>query len=75
MAKDIIGREIKVDDFVAFYSNVYQVLSVPDNGKNNCMVTIILAHKSKTTKKQHKLSTEMCLIPKEDALIWMLTRK
>jgi len=70
---DMIGREISVDDFVVFYSNIYQVKAL---GKPNLMgkgyVKILLVDKSKTTKTVSKYSSDICLIDNNDVLIWKL---
>jgi hypothetical protein len=70
---DMIGREISVDDFVVFYSNIYQVKAL---GKPNLMgngyVKILLVDKSKTTKTVSKYSGDICLIDNNDVLIWKL---
>lgn len=70
---DIVGRPIAVNDYVVYYSNVYQVsdlLGTPRNGYGMCR--ILLVDKSKTTKAVKKPSREMCKIDKEDVLIWKL---
>jgi hypothetical protein len=71
---DIIGRPIREGDYVAYYTNVYKVLSV--EGKTTTRgygyIKIILANPSKTTKPVKKYSQEMCLIPAEEYTFWKL---
>jgi hypothetical protein len=75
---DIIGRELHIGDFVVFTNNVYEVKGL---GKANASyhgygtVQIMLANPSKTTRPQKKHSGDMCLIPKEDYLVYLLKKK
>lgn len=73
--KDILGRPIKVNDYVVYYSNVYQVLGL---GKANSAgygtAKICLVDKSKTTKPVMKFSKDMCVVPAEDITLWKLTQ-
>lgn len=74
---DIIGREISVGDFVVFTNNVYEVLSVGmanPNYRLRGQVKIKLASPSKTTRPQTKNSGDMCLIPKEEYLLYLLKK-
>jgi len=66
---DALNRPLVSGDFVFYYSNVYRVKALLKNGH---YVRIILLHPSKTTRPQNKFSREMCLIPREDAVAWML---
>ena len=73
MITDIIDREIKVDDYVVFYNNIYKVLGTGKaNSSGGGYVRMILAKPSKTTKPVSKYSKEMCILHKEDILIWLL---
>ena len=71
---DMIGREIKEDDFVVFYSNIYQVkaLGKPNTNNGRGYVKMILVDKSKTTKTVSKYSGEVCIIDKNDVMMWKL---
>jgi hypothetical protein len=72
---DIIGRPIKVDDFVVFYSNVYKVTGLGKaNSQGHGQVRIKLADPSPTTKSVVKYSKDMCLIPAHDVTIWLLKK-
>ena len=72
---DIIGRPIKVDDFVVFYSNVYRVTGLgKPNSQGHGQVRIKLADPSPTTKSVVKYSKDMCLIPAHDVTIWLLKK-
>ena len=73
MLTDIIDREIKVDDFVVFHNNIYKVLGLGkarDNGRGS--VRIMLANPSKTTRPVIKFSKVLCILDKEDVLVWLL---
>lgn len=72
---DIIGRPIKVDDFVVFYSAVYKVVGLgKPNARGHGQVRIKLADPSPTTKSVVKYSGDMCLIPAHDVTIWLLKK-
>jgi hypothetical protein len=73
MITDIIDREIKVDDYVVFYNNIYKVLGLGKSREGgHGMVKIMLAKPSKTTRPVLKYSKELCILHKEDILIWLL---
>lgn len=65
MITDIIDREIKLDDYVVFHNNIYKVLGVGS-------VKIMLAKPSPTTRPVVKYSKDLCLLHKEEVLIWVL---
>jgi hypothetical protein len=74
MITDIIDREIKIDDYVVFHNNIYKVLGL---GKEHATggsgsVRIMLAKPSKTTRPVVKYSKDLCILHKEDILIWLL---
>ena len=69
MAVDIIGREIAVDDFVVYYSNIYQVREVyPKNG----YVKIKIWNGGTTSRPVKKFAKETAVLPKNDVLIWLM---
>jgi hypothetical protein len=72
---DIVGRPIQINDFVAFYSNVYKVIGVGKPGTSGSgPVRIKLAEPSKTTKSVVKYSRDMCVIPAADVTLWLLKK-
>ena len=72
---DIIDRPIRAGDFVAFYSNVYQVKSIrPSGNYGKGYAKIMLLDPSKTSKPVEKYSRDMCLIPAEDVTLWLLKK-
>ena len=76
MPKDMLGREVKVDDYVVSYNNLYQVQAVFNSTyRHQNLVTIKLLDPSKTTKPLKRSSNEVCVLPADDVLIWLLTRK
>lgn len=73
MVTDIIGRELNIGDHVVFHNAIYIVKAFPKKGGyNSNYIAIKLANPSKTTRAVLKCSREMCLLPKEDILIWKL---
>lgn len=76
MIKDMIGRELKVDDFVVFYSNIYRVKSFGKaNTEGHGQVRLLIWNGGKTSKPVTKYSRDVALLPMGDVLNWMLTQK
>ncbi len=72
---DLLLRPLSVDDYVVLFNNIYQVRELLGHVYNgNGLVRIVLVDKSKTTKSVKKNSKDMCIIDKEDVLIWKLKR-
>lgn len=71
MTTDLLERPIVVGDYVVSYNNVYQILALIED-HNNAKMKLVDA--SKTTRPVFRNSKEMCLIDKEDVLIWKLKR-
>ena len=72
---DLLLRPLSVDDYVVLFNNIYQVRELLGHVYNgNGLVRIILVDKSKTTKSVKKNSKDMCIIDKEDVLIWKIKR-
>jgi hypothetical protein len=80
MHEDMLGRPIAPDNYVVYYSNIYQVIELLgfSTGRSarlgTGLVRIKLIDASKTTKSVKKNSHEMCIIDTEDVLIWKLKR-
>jgi hypothetical protein len=73
MITDIIDREIKIDDYVVFHNNIYKVLGLGKERPGGVgSVRIMLAKPSKTTRPVVKYSKDLCILHKEDILIWLL---
>lgn len=73
--EDLLGREIQAGDYVVYYSNVYQVLErLGKPSGPNGILRVILVNKSKTTKSSKFSSSDMCIIDKDDVLVWKLKR-
>ena len=73
--EDIIGREIQDGDYIVYYSNIYQVIErIPCVYTGGTELKILLVDKSKTTKPFKKYSRDMCLLNKDDVLVWKLKR-
>jgi hypothetical protein len=76
MIKDMIGRELKVDDFVVFYSNIYRVKSFGKaTSAGDGQVRLLIWNGGKTAKPVTKWSRDIALLPMADVLNWMLTQK
>ncbi len=76
MVTDVIDREITVGDYVVYYNNIYIVKKVPDKARENSdgSVRIKLANPSPTTRSTIKRSKELCLLNKDDVLLWLLKK-
>jgi hypothetical protein len=72
--KDMIGRDIAVGDFVAYYSNLYEVKALVGKvGREGTgYVKILIYPASKTSKSVSKYSKEMVRIPAEDVTMYLL---
>jgi hypothetical protein len=79
MIKDMIGREIKVGDFVVFYSNIYRVkglgIEQPANSGHGIVWVMIWNAGRCTHQPVMKYSSDVVLLPMGDVLNWMLTQK
>jgi hypothetical protein len=73
MITDIIDREIQVDDFVVFYSNIYQVKSLgkaQSGGRGT--VRILIWNGGDSARPVTKFSKDMAVLDKNHVLMWML---
>jgi hypothetical protein len=78
MIKDMIGRELRVDDFVVFYSNIYRVKSLGKEHPANSgrgTVRLMIWNGGATARPVTKYSRDIALLPMGDVLNWMLTQK
>lgn len=75
MITDMLDREIKVDDWVAFYSNLYRVKSLGKSRNNGSgTVQIMIWHGGETARPVKKHSKDMVILNKDDVLIWLLKK-
>lgn len=74
--KDMIGRELAVGDYVAYYSNIYRVegLGKRANSAGHGYVKIMIAPASRTSRPLNKYSGDMIQIPTEDAVAYLSQR-
>jgi hypothetical protein len=75
MITDIINREIQVDDFVVFFSNIYQVkaLGKDMNRPNGSgQVKLMIWNGGKTAKPVNKNSKDIAVLDKNHVLLWLL---
>jgi hypothetical protein len=73
MANDILDRELKVGDFVAFYSNIYRITKVPTKSVQDYgYVSIKTVNGTEKSRPVTKYSRYMCLIPQEDVIAWTI---
>jgi hypothetical protein len=72
--KDMLGRELAVGDFVAYYSNLYEVkaLGKPNQNTGCGYAKIMIYPASKTSKPVEKYSRDMVLVPREDVMMHLL---
>lgn len=69
---DMMDRPFGREDFVVYYSGIYQVHSVSPAART---AKIILVDKQKTTHYVTKAAEKMALLDKNEVLLWMLKRK
>lgn len=73
----MLDRKIEPNDYVVLYGNIYQVMDLLGNPRNIegiGMCRLLLIDKSKTTKSVKKCSKDMCIIDKDDILVWKIKR-
>jgi hypothetical protein len=78
MIKDMIDREIVVDDFVVFYSNIYQVKSLGKEHPANSgrgTVRLMIWNGGHTARPVTKYSKDIAVLDKNHVLLWMLSQK
>ena len=73
---DVIDQELKVDDFVVFYSNIYRVNGVGTTKQLNGsgQVRIKLINAGKTNKSVVKNSKDIAKLDQQLVLMWMLKK-
>jgi hypothetical protein len=76
MITDMIGRELKVDDFVVFYSNIYRVKALGKAQKDGRgQVKLMIWNGGESARPVTKYSKDIALLPMGDVINWMLTQK
>lgn len=72
---DVIDLEIKVDDFVVFYSNIYRVKSVGttnrSDGSGKVRIKIVDNPNAKSVIKHSK---DIAKLDQQQVLLWMLKK-
>lgn len=73
---DMLDREIHVDDFVVFYSNIYRVLELGKhcNQSGNGEVKLLIWDGGKTSRPVRKYSKDIAILDKNDVLLWLLKK-
>ena len=77
MITDMIDREIRVDDWVVFYSNLYRVKALGldrNNRYGSGLVQIMIWNGGQSAKPVKKNSKDMAIIDRNDVLIWLLKK-
>lgn len=73
---DVIDQELKVDDFVVFYSNIYKVKALGEtpyaNGSGRVRIKLVDA--SPSTKTVVKYSKDIAKLDQQVVLMWMLKK-
>ena len=73
MITDIIGQKISIDDFVVFYSNIYQVIELGKPNKDGSgYVKIKMWNPLEFSRPVRKYSKDIAVLPKNAVLMWML---
>ena len=78
MITDMIDREIRVDDWVVFYSNLYRVKALgkdPNNRYGSGMVQIMIWNGGQSAKPVKKNSKDVAIIDSNAVLIWLLKQQ
>jgi hypothetical protein len=72
---DVIDQEIKADDFVVFYSNIYKVKAVGttkyENGSGQVRMKIVDNPNAKSVVKHSK---DIAKLDQQQVLVWMLKK-
>jgi len=72
---DMIDREIRVDDFVVFYSNIYRVKGFgreyPVNSGRG-VVKMLIWNGGKTAKPVTKHCKDVAVLDQQQVLLWLL---
>ena len=77
MITDMIDREIRVDDWVVFYSNLYRVKALGldrNNRYGSGMVQIMIWNGGESAKPVKKNIKDMAIIDRNDVLVWLLKK-
>lgn len=78
MPYDVIGREIKVGDYVFSSTYMYEVIATSKPPKTGVWshghVAVMITPRSKTSKKKTIHGGDCCVIPKEEYLLWLLKK-
>lgn len=76
MPYDVIGREIRVGDYVFSSTYMYEVFATSKPTKSDIWshghVTVMIVPRSNTSKKKTIFGRDCCVIPKEEYLLWLL---
>jgi hypothetical protein len=72
---DVIDQEIKADDYVVFYSNIYKVKAVGttkyENGSGQVRMKIVDNPNAKSVVKHSK---DIAKLDQQQVLVWMLKK-
>lgn len=73
---DVIDQELKIDDFVVFYSNIYKVKALGETpyASGSGQVRIKLVDASPSTKTVVKHSKDIAKLDQQVVLMWMLKK-
>jgi len=75
MITDMIDREIKVDDFVVFYSNIYRVKGLGKARNNGAgSVRLMIWNGGTTDRPVTKFSKDVVVLDQQQVLIWLLKK-
>ena len=74
MIVDMLERPIKEGDFVVYYNKVYRVGDYGNEVNRFASIPICLIDKTKSTKTVKKPAADLCLLDREEVMIWKLKR-
>ena len=73
MITDMIDREIRVDDFVVFYSNIYRVKSLGKAYLDGAgSIKLMIWNGGTTARPVTKFSKDVVVLDQNQVLMWLL---
>jgi hypothetical protein len=77
MITDMIGREIQIDDFVVFYSNIYRVKSFGVErpaGSGRGQVRMMIWNGGDSARPVTKYSKDIAVLDKLHVMKWLMSQ-
>lgn len=81
LVEDVLGRKLKVGDYVFYYQNIYEIKEMKGDADTRFrgynppqQVKLFLVNPSPSSKAHWRDSRETCLLPEKDVTMWLLRR-